>query len=166
MSIRIPWAIRSQMGETGAPCEELEIGLAQPADQALCLAIRRRVFIEEQGVPEALELDEFDEEAVCWIARISGRAVGTARARLVEGYAKAERVAVLPELRRRGVGRALMDALEAWAFGRGLDRVGLNAQESAIAFYRTLGYRVTGEPFEEAGIPHRAMTKRAAKAGK
>ena len=31
------------------------------ADLAVCLMIRRRVFIDEQGVAEALEMDEYDE---------------------------------------------------------------------------------------------------------
>lgn len=128
----------------------------------LCMEIRRKVFIEEQGVPEAEELDDLDAHCLLWIARISGRPVGTARVRTLAGDAKVERVAVLSEARRCGVGRALMAAVEDWALSRGLDAVALNAQESAIPFYRSLGYAISGEPFEEAGIPHRAMRKRPA----
>jgi GNAT superfamily N-acetyltransferase len=98
------------------------------------LAIRRRVFIEEQGVPEPLELDGRDGEATAWLAQCAGRPVGTARARRVDAAIKAERVAVLRAFRRRGIGDKLMRALESWAFEQGVDRVVLNAQESAISF--------------------------------
>lgn len=126
------------------------------------LAIRRRVFIEEQGVPEPLELDGRDGEATAWLAQYAGRPIGSARARRVDGAIKAERVAVLPAFRRRGIGHKLMRALESWAFEQGVNRVVLNAQESAIPFYKTIGYEITSPPFEEAGIPHRSMAKRRA----
>ena len=126
------------------------------------LAIRRRVFIEEQGVPEPLELDGREGEATAWLAQCAGRPVGTARARRVDGAIKAERVAVLHAFRRRGIGDKLMRVLESWAFEQGVDRVVLNAQESAISFYKTMGYEITGAAFTEAGIPHRSMAKRRA----
>ena len=150
------------MGVTPSPPRSVDVQRARADDMPLCMEIRRKVFIEEQGVPEAEELDDLDAHCLFWIARISGRPVGTARMRTLAGDAKVERVAVLPEARRCGVGRALMAAVEDWALSRGLDAVALNAQESAIPFYRTLGYAISGEPFEEAGIPHRAMRKRAA----
>ena len=83
----------------------------------------------------------------------------TARLRFVEGTAKAERVAVLDEHRRKGVGAALMNALEEEASRRGSATVVLHAQEASIPFYESLGYRADGERFFEAGIPHRRMCK-------
>jgi predicted GNAT family N-acyltransferase len=35
----------------------------------------------------------------------------------------------------------------------------LHAREAAVPFYLKLGYALAGEPFEEVGIPHRAMEK-------
>ena len=35
-----------------------------PADRALCFAVRKEVFVVEQGVPEDLEYDAYDEVAV------------------------------------------------------------------------------------------------------
>ena len=134
-------------------------------DLAECLALRRQVFIDEQGVPESLEIDGLDPEATAWVARLGPRVVGTARARIVAGSAKAERVAVRADLRGSGIGRALMGAIENWARDLGLRRIALNAQESAIPFYLALGYAVTGEPFDDAGIPHRAMEKPLLPAG-
>lgn len=131
-------------------------------------AIRRRVFVEEQSVPESLEWDGLDEDAehfLAWRAGdgdapdAAGAALGTARLRIVEGEAKAERVAVLRSARRAGVGAALMAALEDRARALGLRRMRLNAQVDALPFYEGLGYAATGPVFEEAGIDHRAMHK-------
>lgn len=134
-------------------------------DFAACLRIRRQVFIEEQGVPEADELDDRDPECVHFLALPSeespvSEALGTAR--LLEtddGHAKAQRVAVLREARGRQVGRLLMDALEREAGRRGFTEVLLAAQRSAIPFYERLGYEAYGEEFDDAGIPHRMMRK-------
>lgn len=124
-----------------------------------CWAVRRIVFIEEQRVPEDLEVDGLDPECVHFVALEAGRVIGTARLRpLAEpGLAKAERVAVLAEHRRLGVGARLMDALEAEARRRGLQAVVLNAQASAIEFYHRRGYVELGPRFDEAGIPHQKM---------
>jgi len=138
-----------------------------------CRAIRRAVFIDEQEVPESLEWDGLDAEAHHFLARAVpareaptrgpadpiGRAIGTARMRIVDGHAKAERVAVLASARRLGVGRELMLALEVHARAQRLPSVVLHAQVRAIPFYERLGYRAHGPVFLDAGIDHRAMTK-------
>ena len=133
---------------------------AQPSELGDCFALRRGVFVDEQGVPDALERDEHDALALHWIVRVDGEIVGTARARRVGHDAKAERVAVRADLRGAGVGRALMEAIEDWARSAGLAAVRLNAQATAVPFYEILGYTAEGPPFEEAGIPHRSMRKR------
>ncbi|MGH7823192.1 MAG: GNAT family N-acetyltransferase, partial [Candidatus Binatia bacterium] len=72
--------------------------------------------------------------------------------------AKIGRMAVPAALRRRGIGRALLDrALEICAL-HGIGRVELSAQAHAVAFYEKCGFRPEGPPYEEAGIPHRRMT--------
>ena len=143
---------------SGAP--EALVHRAERSDLDACFAIRRTVFVVGQGVPLELDRDDDDAKATHWIARAgNGEAVGTARARVVGGSAKAERVAVLRERRGTGVGRSLMEAVEQWAASEGLGRVELNAQVDAVPFYLALGYREEGELFEEAGIPHRAMSK-------
>jgi predicted GNAT family N-acyltransferase len=130
-----------------------------------CFDIRRVVFIEEQSVPKDLEMDELDAVCTHYLAFADddtalSAALGTARLWISpEGEAKAQRVAVLRERRVGGVGRAIMDALEADARGRGHTRVILGAQLSALGFYEKLGYRAYGPEFDDAGIPHRMMEK-------
>jgi predicted GNAT family N-acyltransferase len=129
------------------------------------LSVRRAVFIDEQGVPEDREIDGRDAEATHFVAYDDGRPIGVARLReYTEGSstnnaAKIERVAVLEECRGAGVGRKLMDAAEESALSAGYDTIVLHAQLPVVDFYTRLGYEPTGEPFEDAGIPHRKMSK-------
>jgi len=137
----------------------IEIHQAHDADRAHCHAIRRVVFIEGQGVPASLEVDGRDDEAVHFLARVDGVPVGTARARVLGDRVKAERVAVLSSHQGLGLGRRLMDALEAWARAEGLSAVTLHAQAPVIPFYQHLGYAGQGPRFTEAGLEHLAMHK-------
>ena len=138
----------------------VEVRRARPDELARCLAIRRAVFVEEQGVPIGEEMDTHDPACTHFLALVGGEAVGTARLRVtVDGHPKAERVAVRRPFRRAGVGRALMRALEDEARVRDAGELLLNAQAPVVAFYERLGYRAEGPEFLEAGIPHRAMRK-------
>ncbi|OAJ69990.1 GNAT family acetyltransferase [Methylobacillus sp. MM3] len=117
--------------------------------------IRRRVFIEEQSVPEALEWDGLDENAVHVLASDdANRPIGCARL-LPQG--KIGRMAVLPEWRGSGVGRTMLETLVALARAQGLPEVSLSAQTHAIPFYEQAGFRVCSEIYDDAGIPHRDM---------
>jgi predicted GNAT family N-acyltransferase len=122
--------------------------------------VRRDVFIAEQGVSEAEEIDGRDDEAVQFVAYDDDYPVGTARIRdPVEGVGKVERVAVRERYRRRGVGRAIMERVEAWANDHGFETLKLHAQTRVEDFYADLGYETTSGVFEEAGIDHVAMEK-------
>jgi predicted GNAT family N-acyltransferase len=118
-------------------------------------AIRRRVFVEEQQVPLAIELDGLDPACVHALAEDhDGRALGTARL-LSDGHLG--RMAVLADARRRGVGSALLEELLRAARARGLTQVLLHAQLHACAFYAAHGFEVTSEVYLEAGIEHCEM---------
>ena len=67
-------------------------------------AVRRQVFVLEQGISENEEYDSHDREALHLIARDGDRVVGTARVRFpAAGQAKIERMAVLAPFRRQGI---------------------------------------------------------------
>ncbi|MEZ4502801.1 MAG: GNAT family N-acetyltransferase [Dehalococcoidia bacterium] len=130
------------------------------------LTVRRTVFIEEQRVPEDLEIDEHDAEptsnvtALHVLARRDGHPVGTGRLLLERdeaGHAHIGRVAVLASERRGGVGRLVMEALQDEARARGYRGITLAAQLHAIPFYERLGYTARGDVFLDAGIEHRWM---------
>lgn len=129
-------------------------------DLSDAFAVRRDVFIDEQGVSEAEEMDGRDEQAVHVVAYDGDRPVGTARMRRVaDDVGKIERVAVRRECRDHGVGSALMDDLESWAAERGVEKIKLHAQTRVESFYRRLGYETTSGVFQEADIDHVKMEK-------
>lgn len=128
-----------------------------------CLSIRRKVFIEEQQVPEELEIDEMDlfvpQRHVLMLAE--DVPAGAARFRhLGEGILKYQRIAVLPEHRGKGLGKVLLDGLDQLAVQLGYRHVKIEAQKYAEGFYHHCGFvTVSPEVFMDAGIPHIAMEK-------
>ncbi|OYY93980.1 MAG: hypothetical protein B7Y41_08570 [Hydrogenophilales bacterium 28-61-23] len=125
-------------------------------DEAAIAEIRRKVFIEEQGVPEALEWEKMDP--VChWFVALSPERKLIGIVRLTDA-ARIGRMAVLPDWRLRGVGRALLDAALHAAFALGFGQVRLSAQTHAIPFYARRGFIAEGPEYLDAGIPHRSMT--------
>ena len=122
--------------------------------------IRTQVFIQEQNVPEDLEWDGEDARAVHALACDgSGRAIGTARLLLHNDLAHIGRMAVVSEWRGQGVGRALLECITNVAQERGARSAFLNAQTTAVPFYRLAGFKVEGKEFLDAGIPHLRMTR-------
>lgn len=125
------------------------------------MAIRRRVFVEEQACPPEEEFDGLDSQCRHVLGWIGGMAVATARWREVpwEGgrAAKLERFAVLPEHRGGGRGRALVAWVIADARAAGHAVLVLHAQAHLERFYAGFGFETRGEGFVEAGIPHVLM---------
>ena len=120
-------------------------------------AIRIRVFVNEQGVPRDIELDDDDRQAHHFLASVGGRTVGTARVVLTHGAAKIGRMAVLKSYRRRGVGSKLLKRAIAMAQQLHVSKIYLHAQIAVIDFYRCLNFYAVGPVFDEAGIAHRKM---------
>jgi predicted GNAT family N-acyltransferase len=135
----------------------VEVRSGAQLEQAL--AIRCAVFVDEQGVSEALEIDGRDGEARHLLALQDAVPVGTLRLRRVEGgrVAKIERVAVLSPARGSKVGRALVEAALELARAAGAEAATLHAQTTVRAFYARLGFVAFGPEFIEDSIPHIAM---------
>ena len=135
-------------------------GIGVTRDIAACLRLRRLVFIEEQGVGEAEELDGLDEAAIHLLALNGGRAVGTARLLVQGATGKIGRVCVLPEARGLGLGAALIGAaLDVLRGQAGVAVAYLGSQSHATGFYEKLGFVAEGDEFLDAGIPHRHMRR-------
>lgn len=129
------------------------------------LALRREVFVAEQGVSPEAEFDGHDATATHLVARLDGAVVGALRWRAVApGTAKIERVAVRRDLRGSGVGRALTEAVLADLRAAGLTEAVLNAQVPVRDFYERLGFVAEGPVFHEEGIAHVKMRRRLAAA--
>ena len=121
-------------------------------------SIRKRVFIEEQGVPEEMELDEFDLNARHALAYANSECIGTARLVTLAGnIGRIGRMAVLPRYRGQGFGRLLLETLLKVSQSQDIKQVELHAQVSVILFYEQYGFIAQGSVYDEAGIPHRDM---------
>lgn len=120
--------------------------------------VRQEVFVLEQGVPEELEIDEFDSSALHLLAYLNNACIGTARLHLNgDGSGQIGRMAILSSFRNKGLGRQIMGALIETAKSNGISSLILHAQISAIPFYEKLGFVVDGPIYDEAGILHRNM---------
>jgi predicted GNAT family N-acyltransferase len=124
--------------------------------RAQASVIRLAVFVEEQGVPREIEMDESDAQCVHALAFEDATAVGTGRL-LPDGHIG--RMAILKPWRGRGIGSAILHSLIEAARRRGDREVMLSAQVHAVEFYRAHGFAPEGEVYEEAGIAHQAMVR-------
>ena len=133
------------------------------------LQLRQRVFIVEQSCP-FIDADGADDRAwhlMGWTQDGEGRPLLGAYARLFAPgamYAEASigRVVTHPDVRRGGVGRALMwQALRQVAALAPGAAVRIGAQRYLEHFYASLGFVAEGEGYVEDGIPHVEMVRAA-----
>ncbi|MEI8028339.1 MAG: YbgC/FadM family acyl-CoA thioesterase [Comamonadaceae bacterium] len=146
--------------EAWEPMVRTEVGswqdMGPPARQ-----LRTEVFVEEQGIPMAMQEDAADESAVHVLAR-NRLGLPVAAGRLLQqapGVGRIGRMAVNRVLRGSNLGRDVLRALMQAAAQRGDHEVMLHAQRTAEGFYARLGFTPRGEPFEEAGIVHIEMAQ-------
>ena len=124
-------------------------------------AIRRKVFMEEQGYRN--EFDKFDDTCGYVALYANGKAVGTGRFFPSEADGKIAvfgRIAVLKEYRGQELGRKIMEELEKAAKKEGFCGAVLTAQEYAVPFYEKCGFSLSDdEILYDEGNPHRRMEK-------
>ncbi len=130
-----------------------------PRDIQGAFRLRHVVFVEEQNVPEDMELDEFDKDAVHVVSKDGDKIVGTGRMVIEGDRGRIGRMAVEKDVRGRGIGTKIMAQLEKEAHQRRLTEIYLHAQVHAKKFYEDLGYTPRGDVFDEAGIDHIEMYK-------
>lgn len=118
--------------------------------------IRTQVFVEEQGVPELLEYDEYEALSTHFLVFDQEKAVATARWRQTIDGIKLERFAVLPHYRGKGIGKFLVQQMIQEVNSLS-DCIYLNAQIQVVSFYEKLHFERVGPLFEEAGIQHYKM---------
>ncbi|HEY3048634.1 MAG TPA: YbgC/FadM family acyl-CoA thioesterase [Polaromonas sp.] len=158
----VPDALRSLLSrfEAGEPMLHIKTGdwTSLGTDAA---KVRTAVFVQEQGIPLAMEWDEADSTALHAVV-YNGLGQGIATGRLVQhasGVGKIGRMAVHRLLRGSHVGQEILQTLMEAAKSRGDTEVMLYAQRSAEGFYQRLGFTPRGKPFDEVGIAHIEMFK-------
>ncbi len=131
------------------------------------LALRQRVFGEEQGIVDSGATDPDDDtsfHAIAIVAQPGRRGEVVAAGRLTlnnQGRDEAIVAWVATEMtyRRRGIGREIMYALLDEADIAGIRETVLAAQRHAESFYGALGFVPSGAPYKVRGIPHRWMIR-------
>jgi len=129
-------------------------------DYAPCIALRRAVFIDEQGISEAEEMDDLDASAIHMLAVVDGNPAGTARLLIQDDIGKIGRICVLADHRGTGLGaRIVQAAMDHLRTLPNVTRAKLGSQDHAIGFYENLGFKGYGPFYDDAGIPHRDMIR-------
>jgi N-acetylglutamate synthase-like GNAT family acetyltransferase len=69
-------------------------------------------------------------------------------------------MAVQNNLQGKGIGATMMNYAENVARDAGYNKIIMHARKTIIPFFEKLGYKVTGNEFEEITIPHYIMEKK------
>ncbi len=130
----------------------------------LACYIRRKVFVLEQRFSEELEFDSIDPKAWHVVMTSGGKPVGTGRLFIRNprhpSVFTIGRLAVLPEYRKTGAGRLILEYLEQEATRLGATKLVLCAQVRAEGFYKKCGYSRMLRPLtDDEGVPHVYMKK-------
>lgn len=118
------------------------------------ISVRRKVFVEEQNVPEEIELDDIDEFAEHIVIYENQKPIGTGRIYENDGKAFIGRIAVLKEYRGKHFGEIVVKMLINRSYNKQSEELYVHSQTKVEKFYETFGFKPFGEKYEEAGIEH------------
>jgi GNAT superfamily N-acetyltransferase len=106
--------------------------------------LRWQILRQPWNQPVGSERDEYDDTACHRIAILPDFGIiGTGRLHQTKQHEGQVRyMAVRPEYRNKGIGKAILTALEDHAKSTGIQRITLHAREAAMPFYRDLGYEL------------------------
>lgn len=147
------------------------IGSAHPADlfELPAIELAAASLFADHGVSaevlsDSTSPDDFREaleEGLLWVARsIDGHPVGFAHVDLISGNPHLEEVDVHPSHGRRGVGRALVEAVCRWARESGHASITLTTFRDIpwnAPFYASAGFRI----LEEDEVPEELVREEA-----
>lgn len=136
------------------------IDVKNPEELEAAFYVRREVFIKEQNVPEAEELDEADLSSHHVVVYANARPVATGRLFKDGETWLVGRISVLKEYRGKQVGKLVVDKLLEKAVKMGAGEIHIHAQTHAVSFYENFGFVAYGEPFLETNIEHISMVKK------
>ncbi len=133
-----------------------------PSEMTKAIQVRIEIFVKEQNVPFEEEIDDRDQDSTHFLLQDTlGKPYGTAR--LVPGNNSTcylGRLAVCKEVRKKGFGKMLVEAVEDEAKKLGYNSILIHGQTYAQGFYESMGFIDINEPrFWEAGIEHLHIKK-------
>ena len=112
--------------------------------------IRRKVFLEEHGIPEGLEFDGRDDMAIhVTVYEGANNKIPVATGRICFDGSSCEigHIAVLKEYRRKKYGDFTVRMLMNKAFTAGLHKVECIVPAGIIEFFKTIGFTIVGDEF-------------------
>ena len=126
------------------------------------MSVRNTVFLQEQNFKSFAGRDVYDDTA--WFVNVydsDGFVVATSR--MIYPECENERllgkIAVLPQYRKFGFGRQMLDILSCIAADEKVSTLFVNAQISAKGFYESLGFKAFGDSYNEEDVPLIQMKK-------
>lgn len=139
---------------------ELRFGAASDPLLDAELALRQRVLAEPLGLPLAAVRFELESTSLHLWALERGGLIGCVLFhRADQRSGRLYQMAVETSRQGLGIGRLLVQRLEARLRELGVREVRLHARGPSVGFYERLGYAAYDPPFEEVGIEHRRMRK-------
>jgi putative N-acetyltransferase (TIGR04045 family) len=135
--------------------------VAGEEERTLHLAIRRVVFVEEQGMFDGSDWDRHDEDPATLhvVGFWAGAAAGAVRLYPLDepGRWKGDRLAVLSQFRRHGIGAPLVRFAVGTASGLGGLVMLAQIQPPNVQFFERLGWYPVGDPAPYVGRLHQQM---------
>ncbi|CAM2761952.1 GNAT family N-acetyltransferase [Vibrio diazotrophicus] len=109
-------------------------------------AIRYQVFTLEQKIPQELDLDGLDEDALHALVSEQGKPIATARLKVnQDGSSVMARVAVSEESRGLGIASKLVSALIEHAKNIGVRSIEIHAHSYLRSYYEKFGFKFIQE---------------------
>jgi GNAT superfamily N-acetyltransferase len=151
--------------KTAVDCHRVDFG---SAEQTATVKLRDDVLRKPLGMsiydePLHLESEQWHFAAMATVGEKSEKVVAACLILLPStehtDHVKLRQMAVADAFQGQGVGRALLTYAEDYARERGFTLIYAAARETALDFYRALGWSVVSERFTEVTIPHFKMEK-------
>lgn len=123
-------------------------------------ALRREVFVEEQGLFQDTDRDEEDVRSIHLVAVKEGSVIGTVRVFPVKGlpgHWVGGRLAIKRSCRANGAGEALVREAVRTVKNMQCIRFSAMIQEENVSFFERLGWRAVSGSIIYRGKPHRMM---------
>lgn len=124
-------------------------------------AIRTAVFMEEQGFQQEFDAVDDSPKTHHMVMTLDGRAVGCCRWYPAEkpGEWLLGRVAVVPDMRRKGIASTVVTEAVLRIREVGGVKVTVGAQSYVQSLYTQMNFAVSGEPYMDEGVEHVPMTR-------
>lgn len=131
------------------------------AEWAAYYHLRWQILRQPWGQAPGSEKDQQEDLAIHRCAIVDAKLIAIGRLHFVTpSQAQIRYMATASDYRRRGIGAAILSALEAEAKKQGATHIILNARNQYLDFYLRMGYRIVGEgPTLFQSIQHSRMTK-------